>query len=293
MEINEVRGLKRRRVRLASVGLAAVLGLFLVLLYGYTGSFRVTVAHVTVTDPDFCRVLQGKTLAHLSDFHMDGAGDREQKVLSLLEKLQPDLLLLTGDYIAWKKDVGPVLDYLSKLKAPLGVFAVLGDYDYSVSRQSCLFCHEKATGKRTVAHRVRMLRNEAAALDTANGRLAIFGFDERDDEVDLETLIRAAVPESVPLLVLAHNPLKFKKLDGKTPVLMLAGDTHGGQIPLPASIWRFIGYEKNATYNSGVFREGRKTLSVSRGIGTSHLPFRLFCPPEIVVYHFSREGTDG
>jgi len=291
MEINEVRGLKRRRVRLASVGLAAVLGLILVLLYGYAGAFRVTVTHVTVADPDFCRVLKGKTLAHLSDLHMNGSGEREKKVLGLLSDIRPDLVLMTGDYIAWKKDVRPALDFLSKLKAPLGVFAVLGDYDYSVSRQSCLFCHEKGTGRRTRAHTVRMLRNETATLDTGIGRLAVFGFDEKDDGAEIDALVRNEIPENVPALVLAHNPLKFQKIDPAHPVLMLAGDTHGGQIPLPGFLWRCLGYEKNAVYNSGMFREGRKILSVSRGIGTSHLPIRLFCPAEIVVYHFSEEET--
>ena len=119
----------------------------------------------------------------------------------------------------------------------------------------------------------------------------MFGFDERDDGAEIEALIRQEVPENVPALVLAHNPLKFKKLDKIHPVLMLAGDTHGGQIPLPGFLWRFFGYEKNAAYNSGMFREGRKILSVSRGIGTSHLPIRLFCPAEMVVYHFSGKET--
>ncbi len=278
-------------IRLAAVGLSAVLGLVIVLLYGYASSLRITVTHVTVTDPDFCQSLEGKTLAHLSDLHMDGSGEREKKVLGLLENIRPDLVLLTGDYIAWKKDVSPALDFLSKLKAPLGVFAVLGDYDYSVSRQSCLFCHEKDTGQRTRAHTVRMLRNETATLDTGGGRLVVFGFDERDDGVEIDALIRKEIPENVPALVLAHNPLKFQKIDPAHPVLMLAGDTHGGQVPLPGFLWRFFGYEKNAAYNSGMFREGRKILSVSRGIGTSHLPIRLFCPAEIVVYHFSEKET--
>ena len=67
---------------------------------------------------------------------------------------------------------------------------------------------------------------------------------------------------------------------------MLAGDTHGGQLPLPAWFWRLVGYEKNARYSQGMFRDGRKRMYVTRGIGTSHLPLRLFRRPEVVVLHF-------
>jgi hypothetical protein len=69
-------------------------------------------------------------------------------------------------------------------------------------------------------------------------------------------------------------------------VLMLAGDTHGGQLYLPAWVWRFLGYEKNARYNKGLYHRGDHRLYVSRGLGTSHLPFRLFCRPEITVFIF-------
>ena len=70
---------------------------------------------------------------------------------------------------------------------------------------------------------------------------------------------------------------------------MLAGDTHGGQIPLPFPSWllRLIGYEKNASYSQGYFKKGNAKMYVSRGIGTSHIPIRLFRKPEIVVLHFS------
>jgi predicted MPP superfamily phosphohydrolase len=70
---------------------------------------------------------------------------------------------------------------------------------------------------------------------------------------------------------------------------MLAGDTHGGQVPLPAWFLRIAGYDKNVLYNQGLFEEGGKKMFVSRGIGTSHIPIRLFRKPEIVVLHFNAD----
>ena len=67
---------------------------------------------------------------------------------------------------------------------------------------------------------------------------------------------------------------------------MLAGDTHGGQFALPSWLWNIIGYKKNAAYSQGLFEEGNKRMFVTRGIGTSHIPIRLFRRPEVVVLHF-------
>jgi uncharacterized protein len=144
-----------------------------------------------------------------------------------------------------------------------------------------LFCHEPGTGKPTRAHDVRMLRNEAVSVNVGGKELTIVGLDEQDDAY-YEMV--AHVPKGC--LVLNHSPLGFDDLDGGLGVLMLAGDTHGGQIPLPSWVWHVIGYEKNARYNDGLFQKGRDTLYVNHGIGTSHVQIRLFCPPEIVVFQF-------
>jgi hypothetical protein len=90
----------------------------------------------------------------------------------------------------------------------------------------------------------------------------------------------------VPAIILIHNPILFDRIDNNQDVLILAGDTHGGQIPLPPWLWSVMGYKKNALYNYGFFEEGQKKMFVSRGIGTSHIPIRIFSPPEVVVLHF-------
>lgn len=88
-----------------------------------------------------------------------------------------------------------------------------------------------------------------------------------------------------PAILLIHNPLLFE-LIADQDVLVLAGDTHGGQLPLPACLLKRLGYKKNALYSQGLFKKGKKQMFVSRGIGTSHIPVRLFRKPEIVALHF-------
>lgn len=264
-----------------------IMGLVLsmILVYGYYETFQVKITHVTLHDPVFAEVLHGKTLVHLSDLHMKGMGFREKKVLAILENLKPDILVLTGDYIGWGGKADSAMELLAKARASLGVYAVMGDYDYSVSRQSCQFCHRQGNRERTDTHKVHMLKNNAETLQVNGRTLTFLGLDEGDRDTDLSGLVKRMSFE-VPLIVLGHSPLLFDDFDKKIPLLMLAGDTHGGQIPLPSLFWNLLGYTKNVKYNRGLFREGRKMMYVSRGIGTSHVPIRLFCPPEIVVYHF-------
>ena len=78
----------------------------------------------------------------------------------------------------------------------------------------------------------------------------------------------------------------FESVDPDQTIFILAGDTHGGQIPLPSWLWRLLGYEKCARYNEGFFEEGRKKMFVSRGIGRSTFPLRIGKTPQVAVFHF-------
>jgi hypothetical protein len=195
-------------------------------------------------------------------------------------------LFLTGDYVKWGGDYEPALDFLSKLNATCGVWAVMGDYDYNRPRKSCCFCHEEGTAKPTQRHRVKFLRNSWERVELKNGAIWIGGMDE----VTLRPFPQGAnwlpVQGREPAIVLGHSPLTFDLFNEEEKVLFLAGDTHGGQIPLPSRLWRAMGYEKNARYNYGSFQVGSKKMFVTRGIGTSHVSFRMFARPEIVVIDF-------
>jgi predicted MPP superfamily phosphohydrolase len=89
-----------------------------------------------------------------------------------------------------------------------------------------------------------------------------------------------------PAVILSHDPMTFRLFDKEAGILVLTGDTHGGQIPLPSWLWTLLGYEKCAKFSQGVFENGRNKMFVSRGIGTSHVPIRIHRRPEVAVLHF-------
>ena len=263
------------------------LGFSGLVLYGiFIEPYQVEIHHVRIENARWAKVLEGKIVVHLSDLHISKLGKKEQKVLKILEEIEPDFVFLTGDYIRWNGDNDAALAFLSRLKARVGVWAVMGDYDYSRSRTSCLFCHEAGSGQPTRRHNVRFLKDSLEHVGLSCGFIVIGGIDRQADLPFSSNIFSFSKNLEEPAIILSHDPLNFELLDDDKDVLMLSGDTHGGQIPLPSRLWGLLGYEKCARYSQGLFEKGDKKMFVSRGIGTSHVPIRIFRSPEVVVLHF-------
>ena len=256
-------------------------------LYGIAIEPRQVELHrVYIRDAALAEVLKDKVVVQISDLHMEKIGEREEAVIKTLEELKPDLIFLTGEYVKWDSDYEPALEFLSRLRARVGIWAVMGDYDYSNSRKSCLFCHAKGNGKTTNRHRVKFLRSGFEEIDLEGGRLWLGGLDSENRQND-GVRERIKLPEGMgAAIILCHDPLAFDWLDGQEDVLMLAGDTHGGQVPVPGWAWKILGCEKNAKYSYGLYEKRKAKMFVSKGVGTSHVPVRILRKPEVVVIHF-------
>jgi len=274
--------------RFVNLGVRGIFFIALLLItYGiYIEPYQVETHHIWIHDGYLGRLLGKKVVVQLSDLHIGKVGRRERAVLRTLARLRPDFIFLTGDYVQWNGDYRAAISFLSQLKATVGIWAVMGDYDYSRSRQSCLFCHEEGTGTPSRHHLVKFLRNTIEQVNLPGGPLFIGGADMAG-----EGLLSSAAGSFLrgvkgPAIVLSHNPLSFEYVNDEQRVLLLAGDTHGGQIPLPSWLLGILGWEKNACYSRGLFEQNRKKMFVSRGIGTSHFPIRILRRPEITVLHF-------
>ena len=166
---------------------------------------------------------------------------------------------------------GPLL---KDFRAPLGVYAVLGNHDWWFDGQRVRRALE--------ANGIKVLENEVAKLDTRGTSFWIVGLADlwtRPQSVS-ETI--AQVPVGAPLLALTHNPDIFPQLP-QDVALLLAGHTHGGQVQLP-----FVGTVVSVSrygdrYLSGHIVENGRHLFVTTGIGTSIYPVRFGVPPEIVL----------
>ncbi len=256
-------------------------------------SSEVKTQSVVIKNKAFAEVLAGKKIAHLSDLHL--IAKHVSKTDSLLKKLRsirPDMILLTGDYVRWygkPQDAEVVFNFMRKLTAPLGVFAVMGDSDYSLSTAECVFCHSEGGAKLQGLNQTRFLRDSFFDVEIEGRTVRIAGID-CGASIEPFRKIDSALMDSLtaiqPTILLSHSSLAFTKVPEDRHVLTLAGDTHGGQVWLPTFLWKILKRKPDPEHMHGLFQYGAKMLYVTSGVGTSDMHFRFGVPPEIAVFEF-------
>jgi predicted MPP superfamily phosphohydrolase len=232
--------------------------------------------------------LDGLTIVQLSDFHVGFRPSLNlratRKAVDLALAAEPDLVLITGDFAGGTHGLAELRRQLLRLRPPLGVYGVFGNHDHGDSKAP--FVRPTDPGfVRSCG--VRLLTNEAVALELGGAVVEIGGVDDTEgDRDDLPAVVAAMGrrPGSLRLL-LSHHAVVVKQTAPGDFHLTLAGDTHGGQICLPLPGRRIMLSDPHAEFAEGGYDVGGRALYVTRGVGTSMLPFRAFCRPEVVVFH--------
>jgi len=217
-------------------------------------------------------------IVHLSDLHIRHFNNYFRKVASAVNALSPDLILLTGDYLERSRNVRGVLSFLELLQAPGGVFAIQGNWEYWARVEGeNLRRHFAGAG-------AKLLINERRDLELQGVPTSLLGLDYPSSADSLVRLQEQSDAARLNIL-LSHVPAFDHSLLTSGTDLILSGHTHGGQVRLPflppPILPRFSG-----DFYSGLFRVGaaRTPLYVTRGIGTSILPVRFCCRPEITLF---------
>src|SRR5436190_76493 len=222
--------------------------------------------------PDLPAAFHGFRLIQLSDFH----GSRHvtaaylTEAVELAQAQQPDLTVLTGDFVhKGFKYIHGVARVLGRLRAPHGVYAVLGNHDFSVRNALGMrrYRHlHQAVADALEDQGIRVLRNETVRLARGDDGLHLTGLEDLWSRVcDVEQAY-ADTSEAEPRVVLAHNPCTIEYLGERRCDLMLSGHTHGGQINLPR-LGRVTLGRKGKRYAAGMYRVNGSYLYVNKGVG--------------------------
>lgn len=215
----------------------------------------------------------------LSDVHMGTAamnGARLTRIVGQINALRPDVVLIAGDFIyghtpgSASRLGEAMVAPLSRLRAPLGVVAALGNHDHWTGAEAVRDQLRRA-GVTVVADNAAIARGPLA--------LGIAG-DDFTGRADLPATVAAMRRLAGARVILTHSPDIAPNLPGEVS-LLLAGHTHCGQVVLPllgsiTEVTRF-----GARYRCGVRREDGRTVVVTAGLGTSGGPFRLGAPPDL------------
>jgi predicted MPP superfamily phosphohydrolase len=236
-----------------------------------------------VAIPHWRAELAGLRVAVLGDLHVGSPYNGLSKLAEIVDatnRLRPDLILLPGDFVIQEvlggKFVSPedASAVLARLKAPLGVWAVLGNHDW--------WLDEKRVQAALEQHGIRVLEDRAVVIKRGDAQFWLVGisdFWEGPHDVRAAT---SAIHDDAPVLMFTHNPDVFPTIANRFS-LLVAAHTHGGQVHLPLLGRPIVPSAYGQRYAIGHVVENGRHLFVSSGLGTSIIPVRFRVPPEISV----------
>lgn len=245
---------------------------------------QVQLTHLPLTLPNLPATFDGFKIVQLSDVH-HGSFVSEAEISAAAERvnrLNPDLVVLTGDYISHSVDFIPgCARALGRLRAPHGVHAVLGNHDHWTDGEMM-----KAE---LTANGINVLVNENIRLRRYDDSIVLAGVDDMLVKLDDMKAALADTSRDETRILLAHNPALIREAAKAGVDLMLSGHTHGGQIN-----WKLLVPKKETAVSRWLHRPSRKfmrghavlgktNLYVNRGFGTVVVPLRLGCTPEITL----------
>jgi predicted MPP superfamily phosphohydrolase len=223
----------------------------------------------------------------VSDLHVGSPNvsiERLGRIVERINALKPDVILLPGDFTTMKgegvvpggKYVEPrdIAAVLKNLKAPGGVYAVIGNHDVYNDPDGM------AKALRDVG--ITVLANESAKIAYGGRTFYVTGLeDDTSQKPDWDKAL-AGIDAKSPVIAFMHDPGPFVDM-GARPVIAIAGHTHGGQfLPFLVPLIRDPVVRAPGKYMYGHFNENGKQLIVTSGVGESVLPLRLGAPPEVV-----------
>jgi len=268
----------------------------------YLVLLQVFLIHIWIVEPNWTEITRreawftnlpgefnGLVVAHLSDLHMRGYGGRERQVLKLLAEARPNLIVMTGDFTLEGSDPAPIQQFLGDLRdlqPTFGIWAVLGNHDHWYP----LAPDDEALRRFFSEAGVALLVNEGGRIGKGEDTLSLIGVDDPFSGYANLTESLRGMHRTPFAILLTHSPEIFVKADLAKFDLVLAGHTHGGQVRLPGvgALWLPRGSEG---FESGWFYGQFAQMYVTRGVGTSILPVRFLCRPEIALITLKRGAT--
>jgi predicted MPP superfamily phosphohydrolase len=278
---------KDRRVFLSNTARVTVGAAMGVASYGaYYENESVDISRIALPYSNLHPDLVGLKIVQLTDFHAGPfmSFDKIARIVSAANDLQPDLVVLTGDYVNSNPAyIEGCISLLADLRAPAGVFGVYGNHDYYTGIEAMRTAFSKT--------HITMLEDGCSQAKGLEGRLTLLGADDpirgwaSDARFeDMKGFHDVAGSEAFNLL-LSHRPGIFSVSGPRGIPLTLAGHTHGGQAILPGVGKRGLSLaEPFLTYTHGLYTaigNAHARMYLNRGLGTIIAPVRLFCRPEI------------
>jgi len=244
---------------------------------GRANALKIKLEQFDLACPSLASAFDGLRILFVTDLHIDNNDALVEKIINSVNSSAYDICILGGDYTfgrAWKNafdhsNLETIAKYLVS-RSP--VFGVLGNHDtYDV-------------GKLLETTGVKMLVNDSVPIDRQGEKIYISGLDDcHYFGADDIKLAEESIEEGAFKVMVSHSPEIYKQAADAGFALFLAGHTHAGQVCLPGRKIIVRGASVPTRILHGVWHHGKMTGYTSAGVGTSGIPVRFFCPPQIAL----------
>jgi len=230
----------------------------------------------------------GYKILHISDLHNKSFGKNQKRLLNKVKEESPDIIVITGDLIDRRKyDLDTAVTFVEGALKISPIYYVSGNHEAWSGKYALI-------KKKLTELGVQVLDNRKIRIIKKNEMIEILGLSDPafftsnyldgTNTLVLEEHLSDLSDPSTFQILLSHRPELFELYIEKNINLIFSGHVHGGQFRLP-----FIGgiFAPNQglfpKYSSGAYSKNKSTLIVSRGLGNSIIPVRLFNRPELIV----------
>lgn len=226
----------------------------------------------------------GYRIVQISDLHNAKFGKNNQKLVDRIRECEPDMIVLTGDLVdSNHTNVDRAVQFVDEIVKICPVYYVTGNHEYWLEASEYDELMSGLTGAGAV-----ILDDQVVEISRGDAKFRLVGLDDRSlSDGTLEALLS---DEKELTVVLAHEPQYLARYAGTGVDLVLSGHAHGGQFRLPF-VGGIVAPDQGflPEYTAGEYYMNGTEMIVSRGLGNSVIPVRLFNYPEIVCVELVRK----
>ncbi|SCP99629.1 metallophosphoesterase [Anaerobium acetethylicum] len=223
--------------------------------------------------------LEGYRIVQISDLHNAEFGKNNKNLITKIAELSPDLIVVTGDLVdSNHMDIDVAVNFIEDISGICPIYYVMGNHEHWLSDADRQDLFEGIKNTDTT-----VLDNEGTTINAGKASFELIGLDDKSLGDDtLKNLMNGCSNDDLTI-VLAHEPQYINNFSAAKADIVLSGHAHGGQFILPfvgAVVAPGQGFFPK--YTSGAYQMKDTTMYVSRGLGNSVIPVRLFNDPEVV-----------
>ncbi len=263
--------------------------------YTFYDNFRLDVTVYSISSEKLSSDFDGYKIAHISDYHNRSSETINNSIYESLREHSPNIIVFTGDAVDSKNpDFEQSISFMKSIQEIAQVYFVTGNHEYRLSKSHTDEYKSFITAIESIG--VIILDGDSVKLETSDGSfVTLYGIRDpyftecnaREIKTATDELCAELKLEEGFKILLSHHPEQMDVYAKYGFDLVLSGHSHGGQITLFGFTFKVPDQSGLPKYTSGLYEQGKTDMIVSRGIGYSVVPLRLFCPSQLVYIEFN------